>query len=60
MAEAYKCDGCGRFEEGFPLLVLEESGFQSVRYDKRSGPWQVCSWACLGSLAEYKRALGYK
>lgn len=50
MSQAFECDGCQQFRSGPPTYTIERSDGLDVAAE--AGEWHVCSWACVGRLAE--------
>ena len=54
--QAYKCDGCGEFQEGSPEFELRRD--REIEVFGHTNDYQLCSWQCVHKVAEAKIGAG--
>jgi hypothetical protein len=60
MADAFKCDGCLKFEEGYPARTVEMVDTKTIpERPMRSNPMQLCD-SCAKLTLEFFRSLAAK
>lgn len=48
--DAYRCDGCGRFEAGRPLFAITPTVLEYSQPEE----FHCCAWTCVEDLAKRK------
>lgn len=49
MSEAFRCNGCGKYHDGPPMLTIERTDGLTVFGER--GTWHACSWECVVCIA---------